>query len=457
MKTRLQLLKVVALPVLASCAVDGNAVDPQAVTVIGSGAPCANPDFSFMTPDVKSLLWIASADAQATLNDLEAAAQKKMGRLSSAKQAKLAAAVSGLITSANVDTVTTTAPTGINAMSNAKFNNILATLELRGAIHVPQMQVTCDGTTGLIKAFAYNAPYKNPGYTPLWPIGARLFPTQKAKAAAYKAAEVNPANDSITKTGGVGKASVQITVMEQSRISKPISDINELLTGVKGVPWIQNWVQVTATCSTTGATNRVQAQFTKMPTSALWVNDALVQNHGQDGVGDFIVNYPDKLGPLNDAYDNTTDIAPANGACAVTTTCEGEDSFDDCPVVTVDNPTLTADGSQPCSTDLAVEASPLGAGYENMCFTDEVGNDDWFSVPCDAGEQFDAALGACENTQTDCVDQCGLDDGLCVEDDDGAFYTCQLGANGCNVIVPCDGSGAGSGSGPGSPGSGAQL
>src|SRR5262249_40454888 len=141
--------------------------------------------------------------------------------------------------------------------------------------------------------------------------GSRLFPTEAAKKKAYKEGEVDaPTHFYAKQIDGVGKASVSVEVMVWARLSKPFSDINAVLTGVKGVPWIQNWVKVTATCKDDNgaAFNRVEAQFTKMPTSAIWVDNTLAQSHGQEGLGDFIVNWANKLAPLHDKLDKRYDI-----------------------------------------------------------------------------------------------------------------------------------------------------
>src|SRR5262249_16456824 len=157
--------------------------------------------------------------------------------------------------------------------------------------------------------------------------------------------------------------------------AKPMSDANEKLTGAKGVPWIQNWVKVTATCKDANgaAFNRAEAQFTKMPTSALWVDNTLEQNHVQEGLGDFIMNYPTQLAPLYDKLNKRYDI-DEDDVCADTIYCDTyTPSFDNCPIIVDNTPVASADGS-PCTTSFAETESQLGPAFERICFTDESGN-----------------------------------------------------------------------------------
>ncbi len=419
-----------------------SAVDTSVIEGDITAPPCAD-DYSFMTPDVKSLQWIAAGDAQQYLNEIEGEYQKKFGRLDTKAQLRLAAAVSGLMASANIDAVTTAKPVGIENMTDGKFNNIMTTKEYRGAAHVFPMKVTCDGTTNLIKAFDYKKPFTSKGYTPLSPIGTRIG------VKAYTEGEVHPTNNyAKIVAGGVGKKSVTVEVKVWARLSKPFSNLNAILTKVKGVPWIQNWVQVTATCGDP-TTNRVEAQFTKMPTSALWVDDALAQSHGQDDLGDFIINHPNVLAPLHTKFDKTYEV-DFDDVCAGTTMCgDYTTSFDHCPVIDTSTPSVSGGSGNPCSQPFTTTSSSLGSSYEGLCFTNEDGAGDYLDVLCRAGLTWNGS--ECANVETGCVDRCASDGGQCWLYEDGNTYTCAEAADGCFDFTACTPGGPGP-IDPGGPG-----
>ena len=416
-----------ACALLCSCTESTSKLEGEA-----AAGPCEG-EYSFMTPDVKSLLWIAAGDVQMYAQDILRAYYAIHHTLDLATQLAITAVAMGLMTSANIDSITTRPPVG--GMSNGKFADIVASKEHRGAIHVFPMKVTCDMMTGLITKFDFKTPVQSAGFTPVPPIGSRLL---DAKKAIYEAAEKHPANYYVRRTGGVGQASVSVEVMVQARIARPMSDLNKLLTGVVGVPWIQNWVKVTATCDP--IQNRVEAQFTKMPSSSLWVNDALEQSHGQEGLGDFIMNYANKLGPLHDKFNKPYDVADAD-ICASTMTCYAgrvpyTTSYDYCPIIDSTQPDPgTTEKPPACSTALAEAESSLGSDYRSICFMDPEGNGALFDVPCRSGQQWNGKQ--CANPQTGCVDRC-VDAGGCWLYDDGKHYTCVEGSDGCLEPASCE-------------------